>query len=65
MTPCIVLVNKVSSSLYMVMTMNSSVDAAGGEAIIFEVVRITSRGRVAHVSDLALIFMDAEAKQLC
>ena len=36
-----------------------------GESIIFEVVRATSSGRIAHVSELALIFMDAEVKQLC
>ena len=36
-----------------------------GEAIIFEVVRVTSHGRMAHVSELALIVMDAEVKQLC
>ena len=36
-----------------------------GEAAIFKVVRITSRGRIAHVSELAIIFMDAEVKQLC
>jgi len=38
---------------------------AEGAAIIFEVVRFTSRGRIAHVSKLALIFMNAEVKQLC
>jgi len=35
-----------------------------GEAIIFEVVRATSRDRIAHVSELALIFMVAEIQQL-
>ena len=38
---------------------------AEGAAIIFEVIRFTSRGRIAHVSKLALIFMNAEVKQLC
>ena len=36
-----------------------------GEAIIFEVVRVISRGRIAHMSELGLIFMDAEDKQVC
>ena len=36
-----------------------------GEAITFEVVRATGRGGIAHVSKLALIFMNAEVKQLC
>ena len=36
-----------------------------GEAIIFELVRVTSCGRIAHVCELAIIFMDAEVKQLC
>ena len=35
-----------------------------GEATIFKVVRVTSRGRIAHVSEFAVIFMDAEVKQL-
>ena len=35
-----------------------------GEASIFKVVRITSCGRIAHVSELALTFVDAEVKQL-
>ena len=36
-----------------------------GEAIILKVVRVTRRGRIAHVSELALIFMNAEVKELC
>ena len=38
-----------------------------GKAVIFKVARVTSRGRLAHVSELAFIFMDAgvaEVKQL-
>ena len=37
---------------------------AEGEAVIFDVVRVTSCGRMAHVSEPALVFMDAEVKQL-
>jgi len=36
-----------------------------GETIVLEVVRVTSRSRVAHVRVFALIFVDAEVKQLC
>ena len=35
-----------------------------GEVIIFQVVRVTSRRRISHASELALIFMVAEIKQL-
>jgi hypothetical protein len=32
------------------------------EAIIFEVIQVTSRGRTAHVSQLAFIFMGSEVE---
>ena len=36
-----------------------------GEAVIFEVAGVTSRGRMmAHVSELALIFMDADIAEV-
>ena len=40
-----------------------------GEIIVLEVVRgdqsVTSRSRIARVGEFALIFMNAEVKQLC
>jgi len=36
-----------------------------GKAIIFEVVRVTSRGRIVNVNELAAIFRGAEVKQIC
>jgi hypothetical protein len=36
-----------------------------GETVVLEVVRVASRSGVAHVRVLALIFVDAEVKQLC
>ena len=35
-----------------------------GEAIVLEVVRVTGHSRIAHVGKFALVFMDAEVKQL-
>lgn len=32
------------------------------EAIILQVIQLTSRGRIAHVSELTLTFMDLEIK---
>ena len=40
--------------------MNSSVRRGGSS-----VGRVTSRGRIAHLSKLALMFMNAEVKRLC
>jgi hypothetical protein len=36
-----------------------------GETIVLELVRVTSRSRVAHVREFAVIFMNAEVQQLC
>jgi len=36
-----------------------------GEAIILEVVRVTSRSRITHVGEFALIFMNEVVKQIC
>ena len=39
-----------------------------GQPIIYKVARVTNRGRIAHMGELAVIFMDAgvaEVKQLC
>ena len=39
-----------------------------GQPVIFKVARVTNRGRIAHMGELAVIFMDAgvaEVKQLC
>ena len=39
-----------------------------GQVVFFKVARVTNRGRIAHMGELAVIFMDAgvaEVKQLC
>jgi hypothetical protein len=36
-----------------------------GEAIILEVVQVTSRSRITHVGKFALMFMNAVVKQIC
>ena len=35
------------------------------EAIIFQAVPVTNRGRIEYVSELALVIMGAEVKQFC
>ena len=70
MMPCIVLVNRLSSSLYMVRTMNSSVrrgrvivDLTEGYPVFLGAAQATSRSGIAHVGSFALILMDAELEQ--
>jgi len=41
------------------------VNLTEGEAIILEVVRVTSRSRITHVGEFAIIFMNAVVKQIC
>ena len=36
-----------------------------GEAIILEVVRVTSRSRTTHMGEFVLIFVNAVVKQIC
>ena len=56
MNPCVVLVNRLSSSLDIVMTINSLVrprggivDLTEGETVFPDTVQATSRGGTAHV----------------
>jgi hypothetical protein len=41
------------------------VNLTEGEAIILEVVRVTSRSRITHVGKFVLVFMNAVVKQIC
>ena len=69
MTPCIILVNGLSSLLSMVMAMNSLVwrgralvDPREGETAFLETIRATNRGGMAHAGYFAFALMDTEVE---